>query len=1186
MSVRIEHIHLKRLRGTAAALDVQQLAPDINVIHGPNGVGKSTLALALQETLWPGSTGLDRPTLSARLHADGTPWNVSIESGHAEYDGPDGGRPDFGSPDRRGRYLIALHDLIMPESETDTAFAERVLRESLGGYDLDAAARKLGYSASPTQRQKLKSELKEAQRGVEQALSRARALETKRRALADLRTQRAAATAAYEEADVIQRVLGLVTARTVLENAKGQLDALPEAAGRLRGNESEALEALRKREAELEGKIRQAERELARLDREISEAAFEGGAPDEATMGHWKGLLTQAEETERSQRAHREERSRAEAALREIDVRLHGDLEADSDRTLSRDGARALVRLFSDWVQSDSQRVALDQRERFLEDARSKLATTAPVEGAPAKGDLADGAPSADTLKIALRQLEKWLRSVPAEARQSKGAAWAMALAAVGVFTGLVAAFVAGPVFLVASVLASLLYVLYRRSAIEIAASGRADIERMWGETGISPPHAWSDEAVRALHSDLSARLIKAERRMHDALTLDAQRQALDEERRTWETERRHLSSKLQDQCRQLGWRLKADDESAEHDGMAAVLWMNGLSEELVLRGEKQAALTTARAAEEAAEMELDRLLADLAGLTRALGIDAAPSSAASARKAWEEMERRVSKLSQAEDDRRRTHRQVAEEWGPALVDIQQQLAALFVGVGLAPGDDTGLSRLLDMRTAWISAKNELGIAEHEVSKAEKAVDAADVPEIMEEGVDALLTLREEELRSRLEMRQVQAATYNELTQQIEETRATLKEAVGRQDVARAVAARDAAEEALARALAANRRSMVGNEVARFVREVTVKDTLPQVFTRARDLLTGFTAGALELEVDLDSTPPRFLARTDGMLRARPVAELSVGERVQLLMAVRMAFLEQEETSPLPLILDETLGTTDDERAQSVLGALLDLAGRGRQLFYFTAQSDEVAKWLDALHDLPGSAEDRIVDLAAVRLGTAQKAAPLPRDVEMVTRSAVPVPEGPDHRAYGKLLGVPGIRPHEETVASVHIWHVMETAEEVYRLLLARVHTVGQFRRMANSGHPVTGSEDERAVAAQRIDVVEDAMALWKQGRGRPLTLDVLEAAPGVSDRKLPEVWDLARTRNGDATALIEGLEEGKVSRFREDKREELRAYLEEEGYIPEVEPLTASDAITQLQVRHPDAHVAYVERVVATLWP
>jgi len=131
----------------------------------------------------------------------------------------------------------------------------------------------------------------------------------------------------------------------------------------------------------------------------------------------------------------------------------------------------------------------------------------------------------------------------------------------------------------------------------------------------------------------------------------------------------------------------------------------------------------------------------------------------------------------------------------------------------------------------------------------------------------------------------------------------------------------------------------------------------------------------------------------------------------------------------------------------------------------------------------------------------------------------------------------------------------------------------------------VTGSSADRDAVLARVDLLDDAMSLWKRGRGRPLTRDVLQEAPGVSDRKLDEVWALTRQKEYDARALIDGLEAGEVSRFREDKREELRGYLEEKGFIAGEDPLSAEDALMELQARHPDAGVSCIERVVSVLW-
>ena len=68
----------------------------------------------------------------------------------------------------------------------------------------------------------------------------------------------------------------------------------------------------------------------------------------------------------------------------------------------------------------------------------------------------------------------------------------------------------------------------------------------------------------------------------------------------------------------------------------------------------------------------------------------------------------------------------------------------------------------------------------------------------------------------------------------------------------------------------------------------------------------------------------------------------------------------------VPLILDETLGNSDERRAQEIIDAAMEICRDGRQVFYFTAQQDEVSKWrqfLASSDDVP----HQLIDLAEVR---------------------------------------------------------------------------------------------------------------------------------------------------------------------------------------------------------------------------
>ena len=50
-----------------------------------------------------------------------------------------------------------------------------------------------------------------------------------------------------------------------------------------------------------------------------------------------------------------------------------------------------------------------------------------------------------------------------------------------------------------------------------------------------------------------------------------------------------------------------------------------------------------------------------------------------------------------------------------------------------------------------------------------------------------------------------------------------------------------------------------------------------------------------------------------------------------------------------------------------MIDAIIDIAARGRQVFYFTAQSADIARWEAAIGDRGGSVEFRSIDMAGLR---------------------------------------------------------------------------------------------------------------------------------------------------------------------------------------------------------------------------
>ena len=230
----------------------------------------------------------------------------------------------------------------------------------------------------------------------------------------------------------------------------------------------------------------------------------------------------------------------------------------------------------------------------------------------------------------------------------------------------------------------------------------------------------------------------------------------------------------------------------------------------------------------------------------------------------------------------------------------------------------------------------------------------------------------------------------------------------------------------------------IREQVVAWVRDSMHQDVVTPVVERAKRLLASFTRGGLEFQVRADD-PPVLLARARKSEAWRTVERLSAGERIQLLMAIRLAFLEESEAQMLPIFLDEVLGSSDDERARNIIDAAIAIANTGRQVFYATAQADEVAKWQARLETCP---QNRIINLAEAR--NLQQVQVFPFPESLPEPRILPTPDGLSHAEYGKLLGIPGIDWSEPGLGSLHLWNVIEDTALLHDVLKQGLTTVDQ----------------------------------------------------------------------------------------------------------------------------------------------
>lgn len=308
-------------------------------------------------------------------------------------------------------------------------------------------------------------------------------------------------------------------------------------------------------------------------------------------------------------------------------------------------------------------------------------------------------------------------------------------------------------------------------------------------------------------------------------------------------------------------------------------------------------------------------------------------------------------------------------------------------------------------------------------------------------------------------------------------------------------------------------------------------------------------------KLDLEEDGTSFRAYDTVKAKGFAFDALSSATRLQVLLAVRIAFIEQQEKDiKLPLVLDETLANTDDTRARVIILSTIELAQDGRQIFYFTAQGDEVAKWLAELEEQ--NVDHRVIDLAEVQ-GLGEHVT-IPDLSEL--RVQMPTPPdaaGHDHASYGQDLDVEPFNPHEGA-GSAHLWYLVDDVELLHHLLTLGIERWGQLKNLLERGGGDLVTEDQEALEELRRQglALSAFVRAWRQGRGDPADRQALEASGAVSKRFIDEVTQLSSDVGGDAERIIEGLRDRQVDRFHTAKMNELKEYFEEHGYIDPAEPL------------------------------
>ena len=1095
--------------GGDGALVVDGLGAGVNLLHGPNGAGKTTTARVMQELLWPGQTRLDRPAVSGRFALAGQAWEVAIDAARVRWwcDGvPSEEGPALGAAARQRSYCIALAQLLQEQERGDDV-AEQVARIMRGGLDLEAARKRLGVGQSPPGRSIRRDELNEANKAVDAAWQRQREVIELDRGREELEQRIAEAEAAARELDRLRTAIDHRQEHEACAAIEAQLGALPAALAKLRGDELERARAIHAERVEHEAaRDKQRQREVDARDK-LAEDDLPEGEP-------------------------RRERVAALRASCQEAGRYHQEVVSASQRLASAearvaDAASVLAEHVTEQQLAALARVQVTELGEVAREAEELSARRRAVEAR--LGEPAEAPADVETLEAGIRALSQWLSVEPGAGRGGwRDALPGLVASAVVLSLALVLAVGVHPAWGALALVGAALIAWQLGAARGGATDDRPAHARAFARLGLAEPASWHAEAVQQRLHELAGEVVTAR--------LAAQRQLLREQALREQEELNQQQTKLDERCAalegQLGIKLPALDRPAWLATLATRLaqWQQATHDRLAV----DAVLRGARERYDEVVQRVNNELASF-GYERSAHHEALAAHV-------EDLEQRRQRRDELRGEALDARRRLDEEIQPTLERLDEQERQLFAALGLEHGDVTTLQRWGEQLAEYRRLHGELN--EKAAVRDHHARALADRPELLEQPLD--------ELRRQRDERQKLVDELEALRAELARRNLRIEQAKQGHDLTDALAHRQSQVAAGCALRERECRLAVGELLLDHVRDAGAREAQPQVLRRADAHVRSFTGHRLGLALDQRREPPAFVARDLLRGRRRPLEELSSGERIQVLMAVRLAFIEHHETVKLPLVLDEALGNSDDERAAAIIDAVVSIARERRQVFYLSAQHDEVGKWLHRL-------EAEGLEHARVDLREARQVAALP--IAPVEPPDVPAPGALSHWEYGHRLGVAPIDRWSDETGAIHLWHLLDDPEQLYALLHRGIETWGQFQSFIDSGGAALLDDGEalyqRAAAAVRV--IETLRRLWRVGRGRPVDRATLDAADCVTDGVREALGDLAEQCAGDAEALLE--QAVSIRGWGATRNERLRAHLEDVGCLDAREPIALEDA-------------------------
>lgn len=1124
----IKNLSVKKMPGFSRGVgEFNDLSPNINIIAGPNASGKSSVARLIRNLIWKvRDVGV---TAGCSVDIDNTGWQVNAEQGNIriQREGVDDEFKGIPPAESSGRYMLALHELIMAD---EAGLAKLIVKESIGGFDLEDAANKLGYSSSikPTTIREYQEFVK-AGRKYRETEQKHRELKQAEESLQDLLKERSRARDAVTKREFYTCVRDYLDAKLKFETISALHREFSPALETMTGEEDEAIENLGQEIREAAGGRDSADSEISRNRGIMSGLNLPPEGVDQAVPAEMESRVVAMErlgsEIREADRKIAELQSAAGEALKAIG----GDDLAANWEGITLGDVSGLDRYLQKLHQASSER-------QFFETRRSAL------------GELINGKEYADPeeLRQGIRTLANWLQ----ERKDVRGipVSLVFTLTIAAVISGILAWIfgVYGLFFLPVPVIMGIF--AYRRKP-----PGENIRESDYKKTGLKEIREWTVVEVSETLGNLMDELQEA----LQGEKIRREIESLNGPLREAEETLAHLR-KQGDQWRE---KLKAIPEIPEEElkNYSGLYWY--LKHVLNWHGDNSEALAL-RAGRDELYGQFTGNLERFNELSSAYGAGVA-DDAVTARAVYEGFREKTGTWKDCQNEIRR-QTGIFETSQKQIEKSEGKLRDIYNRLGVEPGNMAMVRELTGQLERFAKVKQELYAARQNLAEKEKLLQGYSQ---YDKEIDPALVLTPDQVKEKIDTFAVEAGKLEEINRKITETETRINSVKQGHDLEENLADIDNARNRLEMVYEKNLSSVTGKLLTDHLRNEVKYQNRPALFKRANELFVKITGGRYKLIID-DKGEASFKGFDTALELGLDLDELSTGTRIQLLLAVRLAFIEtQESLLAIPLLADELLANSDDIRAGAIIEALAEISKEGRQVFYFTAQGDEVDKWrylLEGRQDVSlRVAEISEPGTTAGKPGSGRQVSGVPA-FEFVHN--IPLPENMDYNEYGELIGVPGFDILEDEVTGLHLWYLLDSSSLLYNCLSAGIRFWGQMETYTGHGGKIDGLDEKLfRKLDHRMKLLRRFRELYSTGRPRPIDRGVLEASGAVSPAFLDAVTKQMSALGNNPGELIHALRTGKVPRFQQAKTDELEQYLLGHDYIDGSAPLGKDEILVLL---------------------